>query len=1017
MSGQLLPPSFIPDAAAVDQHRASKPQQQQGPKALKTRAAAAAAAPVEPPDVIVISDSDDEQEDEHQSGANGRPAGKAAAAADAAAAAYCSVRDSAAAPAAFSLPIAEAPSSKQQQHCSSQHGMTAEGLLQMLQASKSKAYFKNARTAINIIISASDDAAPDSAAALATADAALLLRRAPQLLLPCLLEAVEEQQYLPRTALNILSAASNMLDMLGSSSDASVDNDELQQLQQQLDVGRQQLLVLERAAKQKIRQQQQLQLQHESEVGRQQLLAPRMTRQQLREQHGQQQQQQHSCWQQQQQQQQNNEGGTEQQHGRQHNQAAATTPAAAAQTQANVPSAANKTDTEVQQPGVVDLQAAAADDAAAGAVAAEAADSKQHSPGQQQQQQQQQQAGSDGSKMTVEQLKQLLQQQLSAASFSSHLTAFTIWSKACGSNDVAHIMRNFDALLHRLKGTAATPASAAKYLRRIQKVVELPEVTALHSAAEAVALCGRIAAARKEFAKAGNSAEAAGAQQQMSMPSVANKTDTEVHEAAGLVESQAAASAAAEAEAAGDAAADSAAAEVEDSKQKSLSQHQQQPRLQQQQQQQRDNGDGGHMTVEQLKQLLQQQQLSAASITNHLAAFATWSRVCGSNDVAHILHNFDALLQKMKGKDAAGSAALAPASAAAYLKMIRKIVQLPEVKALQSAAEAEALHSRIAAARKRYAKVVNTAKTAAAAAEEEEEEEQLAASEPGRAQKGRETRNSTAANAEATAAAATGSQEAPAAGDAAADSTEAADNTQQPAGQHKQPLSQQQQSLRQHQPPPLLQQQQQQGSGVGGNKMTVDQVKQLLQQQQMSAAYTTNHFTAFLVWSRACGSNDVAHILRNFDVLLQRLNGTDAAGNPPFTPGSAAEYLRLIQKITRLPEVKALQSAAEAEALDGRISAARREFARMAYAAKAAAASQQAPAMKNAAADDGTSAADAAAAAASGGGTPVAVGHKRSLEEAVRISNVELHRVSHCRLPTSQFDYSFIRCACQVHSS
>jgi hypothetical protein len=94
---------------------------------------------------------------------------------------------------------------------------------------------------------------------------------------------------------------------------------------------------------------------------------------------------------------------------------------------------------------------------------------------------------------------------------------------------------------------------------------------------------------------------------------------------------------------------------------------------------------------------------------------------------------------------------------------------------------------------------------------------------------------------------------------------------------------------------------------IAAPAMSLEQLKRLLTEAFDSTSVADKAMSAFTVWSKACGSDDMAVILRNFQPLQQRLNGTDAAGNAAYSTATAQQYLRYIcRALELLPELQEL---------------------------------------------------------------------------------------------------------------
>jgi hypothetical protein len=119
----------------------------------------------------------------------------------------------------------------------------------------------------------------------------------------------------------------------------------------------------------------------------------------------------------------------------------------------------------------------------------------------QKQQQQQQQPG-----MTVQQLQQLLAENTSLKHNAD--MAITAWSKVCGSDEVAVLLRNFDALLQHARATHRA-STCYDYMRGVLRVLQLQEVQQLlGSSQQQQALLEKVQAAKAEFRVVGYPAKA-----------------------------------------------------------------------------------------------------------------------------------------------------------------------------------------------------------------------------------------------------------------------------------------------------------------------------------------------------------------------------------------------------------------------------------------------------------------------------------------------------------------------------
>jgi hypothetical protein len=368
--------------------------------------------------------------------------------------------------------------------------------------------------------------------------------------------------------------------------------------------------------------------------------------------------------------------------------------------------------------------------------------------------------------------------------------------------------------------------------------------------------------------------------------------------------------------------------------------------------------------------------------------FHTWAEVCGTGDVAALLRRFDDLQQHLQ------SSGLAASTVTSYLRALQLALQLPGVQCLVSEQQLALLQQRVQATKQRYYVTSKSTK---------QQQQQQAIAEAAIAIHQATAAAAAAAVAEQYADEQQDGQQQAVSGDTDQDKEQEEQQEQdeqhreQQEGQQTQtalpdsPQQQEQQQVTRGEQQQQEEQQQQTASDARIH-MTMQQLRQLLQ-QQLGATNAVNHLNAMTCWSRACSSDDVSAMLRNFEALLQRLKGT--AGGVALSPATAAEYLRLVQKVVELSDVQALLSSTELEGLVRSIAAERRRFAAAARqqalaAAAAAACSMQQTAVgtgaAGAAAAAGPSAAAAAAAgscaaaAAAGAAEGAAAGIKRSPE-------------------------------------
>jgi hypothetical protein len=110
---------------------------------------------------------------------------------------------------------------------------------------------------------------------------------------------------------------------------------------------------------------------------------------------------------------------------------------------------------------------------------------EQQGPQQQQQQHQQQQGAAGSQSMTLPELKRLLQQQLSAASYCNYSIALNRWSRACGSTDVKIMLLNAEALVQHVTAVDAagkptlSATTAGIYLYCASGLLKVPQVQQL----------------------------------------------------------------------------------------------------------------------------------------------------------------------------------------------------------------------------------------------------------------------------------------------------------------------------------------------------------------------------------------------------------------------------------------------------------------------------------------------------------------------------------------------------------
>jgi hypothetical protein len=138
------------------------------------------------------------------------------------------------------------------------------------------------------------------------------------------------------------------------------------------------------------------------------------------------------------------------------------------------------------------------------------------------QQQQQQQGNTSSPSLTLADLKRLLQQQLSATSFSNYSISLNLWSRSCGSTDVRTMLHNPQALAQHITGVDASgePAysagTASVYLYSATGLLRFAEVQQMMSAQAVAELkqCVKEAVAVVNARAAGKAAAAAARQQQ-----------------------------------------------------------------------------------------------------------------------------------------------------------------------------------------------------------------------------------------------------------------------------------------------------------------------------------------------------------------------------------------------------------------------------------------------------------------------------------------------------------------------
>jgi hypothetical protein len=113
---------------------------------------------------------------------------------------------------------------------------------------------------------------------------------------------------------------------------------------------------------------------------------------------------------------------------------------------------------------------------------------KQRSNISEHEQQQQQQGDADSSisrSLTMPELKQLLKQQLTPASYTNYIVTLNHWSRACGSADVRALLYNVDALVQHLTAvdaagsTVVNAKSAGCYLSCASALLKVPQVQQL----------------------------------------------------------------------------------------------------------------------------------------------------------------------------------------------------------------------------------------------------------------------------------------------------------------------------------------------------------------------------------------------------------------------------------------------------------------------------------------------------------------------------------------------------------
>jgi hypothetical protein len=291
----------------------------------------------------------------------------------------------------------------------------------------------------------------------------------------------------------------------------------------------------------------------------------------------------------------------------------------------------------------------------------------------QQQQQQQQVLGPQQATMTTEALLQLMDKKqpqlqrnkkhiklLDALAGQRHGFAAAgqpaLAGQPEGSSDAAALLTRIPVLLlphlqETISSGKYSPKTAADVVQGLKHVVLLPEVQALFSSADAEALVEQLRAARAEFLA-----------QQKQYPS--KKADAAIAALIVMIEERC----------------NGQAMPLQQQKNRQQQQQQQQQQLpspplpvsppppQQQQQQQQQRG----MSVQQLQQLM---FIHCSWSHKVSAAVNTWSKVCGSADVALLLQGFASLLQHVRATHAA-------ATCYDYMRAVLKILELPEVQQL-----------------------------------------------------------------------------------------------------------------------------------------------------------------------------------------------------------------------------------------------------------------------------------------------------------------------------------------------
>jgi hypothetical protein len=512
-----------------------------------------------------------------------------------------------------------------------------------------------------------------------------------------------------------------------------------------------------------------------------------------------------------------------------------------------------------------------------------------------QQQQQQQRQAQGTCPLSLQQLQQELLAACEPSRAADAVYLFNLWSTACGSSDVATMLRQPAALLQHL-ALNFTASTVALCLRRLCQVLQVPAVAGLLPAAELAGVLQQIEEAEQQQDLAvhllGASAQSTPAPLVLMTPAaaaaaIANSTQT--HQS--LVSAAAAAAAAAP--------------------QWLPSAEQQQEQVSAVHVQHHSHPAASTMDLQQLQQLVRAacRKNTEKTMLAKMRPFHAWSEACGSSDVRTLLQQPAVLLQLLQQRQYTAHAAVYA------LQHVDQVLRVPAVAALLSQAELSGLRWQLMAAR-RACNNIAAAATASAAVTTVGGAEAAAAgahhdavlgggdllgcrgaAEAAEAAPSRPKRRRFTTARSATSSAAAG-------GDAGHPT---------PFSMHKVGSDLQQQQRQQQQDE---EQQQQEAPAPPTN---LEQLKQVLQTCRPSQASAL--MLPFNTWGAACGSSDVRTLLQQPAALLQLLQQKYAAG-------TAADYLRQVLAVLQVPAVAALLPPAELASLQQQLTAAKQQHDR-----------------------------------------------------------------------------------------